>query len=41
MTTDLTTEAIAKLSPAELISTLKRVDPADPATRPLPTDGTS
>ncbi|WP_199440496.1 SCP2 sterol-binding domain-containing protein [Umezawaea beigongshangensis] len=31
MTIDLTTEAVAKLSPAELISTLKQVDPADPA----------
>ncbi|MDU0290587.1 SCP2 sterol-binding domain-containing protein [Saccharothrix longispora] len=31
MTIDLTTEAIAKLSPGELISTLKQVDPADPA----------
>jgi putative sterol carrier protein len=31
MTIDLTTEAIAKLSPAELISTLKQIDPADPA----------
>ncbi|GAB2997519.1 SCP2 sterol-binding domain-containing protein [Saccharothrix stipae] len=31
MTIDLTTEAIAKLSPQELISTLKQVDPADPA----------
>ncbi|HWO61974.1 MAG TPA: SCP2 sterol-binding domain-containing protein [Umezawaea sp.] len=31
MTIDLTTEAIAKLSPSELISTLKQIDPADPA----------
>ncbi|PSL55213.1 SCP-2 sterol transfer family protein [Saccharothrix carnea] len=31
MTIDLTTEAIAKLSPQELISTLRQVDPADPA----------
>ncbi|MFE2751001.1 SCP2 sterol-binding domain-containing protein [Actinosynnema sp. NPDC059335] len=31
MTIDLTTEAIAKLSPRELISTLRQVDPGDPA----------
>jgi putative sterol carrier protein len=31
MTIDLTTEAVAKLSPSELISTLKQIDPADPA----------
>lgn len=31
MTIDLTTEAIAKLSPQELISTLRQVDPGDPA----------
>lgn len=31
MTIDLTTEAVAKLSPAELIGTLKQIDPADPA----------
>ncbi|MEU5690699.1 SCP2 sterol-binding domain-containing protein [Actinosynnema sp. NPDC020468] len=31
MTIDLTTEAIAKLSPAELISTLRQVSPDDPA----------
>jgi putative sterol carrier protein len=33
MTIDLTTEAIAKLSPSELISTLKQIDPADPAVK--------
>ncbi|MEO6089160.1 MAG: SCP2 sterol-binding domain-containing protein [Umezawaea sp.] len=31
MTIDLTTEAIAQLGPSELISTLKQIDPADPA----------
>jgi putative sterol carrier protein len=31
MTLDLTTEAIAKLSPAELISTLQQISPDDPA----------
>ena len=38
MTIDLTTEAIAKLSPAELISTLKQIDPADPALNDLDVD---
>ncbi len=38
MTIDLTTEAIAKLSPAELISTLKQIDPADPALRGVDID---
>ncbi|PRY45763.1 SCP2 sterol-binding domain-containing protein [Umezawaea tangerina] len=38
MTTDLTTEAIAKLSPAKLISTLKQVDPADPALKGVDID---
>ncbi|QFZ23822.1 SCP2 sterol-binding domain-containing protein [Saccharothrix syringae] len=38
MTIDLSTEAIAKLSPQELISTLKRVDPADPALKDVDID---
>ncbi|MEU4739181.1 SCP2 sterol-binding domain-containing protein [Actinosynnema sp. NPDC023658] len=38
MTIDLTTEAIAKLSPPELISTLKQVDPADPALKGVDID---
>ena len=38
MTVDLTTEAIAKLSPQELISTLKRVDPADLALKDVDID---
>jgi putative sterol carrier protein len=38
MTIDLTTEAIAKLSPSELISTLKQIDPADPAVRGVDID---
>ncbi|MCC8249142.1 SCP2 sterol-binding domain-containing protein [Saccharothrix luteola] len=38
MTIDLTTEAIAKLSPQELISTLKQVDPGDPALKDVDID---
>jgi putative sterol carrier protein len=38
MTIDLTTEAIAKLSPQELISTLQRVDPGDPALKDVDID---
>ena len=38
MTIDLTTEAIAKLSPAELISTLRQVDPGDPALKDVDID---
>jgi putative sterol carrier protein len=38
MTIDLSTGAIAKLSPSELISTLKRIDPADPALRGVDID---
>jgi putative sterol carrier protein len=38
MTIDLTTEAIAKLSPSELISTLKQIDPADPALKDVDID---
>jgi putative sterol carrier protein len=38
MTIDLTTEAIAKLSPAELISTLKQIDPDDPALKDVDID---
>jgi len=38
MTIDLTTEAIAKLSPSELISTLKQIDPADPALKGVDID---
>ncbi|WP_158847318.1 SCP2 sterol-binding domain-containing protein [Saccharothrix deserti] len=38
MTIDLTTEAIAKLSPEELISTLQQVDPGDPALRDVDID---
>ncbi|MCS7480749.1 SCP2 sterol-binding domain-containing protein [Umezawaea endophytica] len=38
MTIDLTTEAIAKLSPSELISTLKQIDPADPASKDVDID---
>jgi putative sterol carrier protein len=38
MTIDLTTEAIAKLSPKELVSTLKEIDPADPALSGLDID---
>ncbi len=38
MTIDLSTEAIAKLSPQELISTLRQADPADPALRDVDID---
>ncbi|ONI82254.1 hypothetical protein ALI22I_39665 [Saccharothrix sp. ALI-22-I] len=38
MTIDLTTEAIAKLSPQELISTLQQVDPGAPALRDIDID---
>jgi putative sterol carrier protein len=38
MTIDLTTEAIAKLSPKELISALKQIDPADPALKDVDID---
>ncbi|MFC6094305.1 SCP2 sterol-binding domain-containing protein [Saccharothrix lopnurensis] len=38
MTIDLSTEAIAKLSPRELISTLQQVDPDDPALRDVDID---
>ncbi|MFD1145864.1 SCP2 sterol-binding domain-containing protein [Saccharothrix hoggarensis] len=38
MTIDLTTEAVAKLGPRELISTLKQVDPGDPALKDLDID---
>ena len=38
MTIDLTTEAIAKLDPQELISTLRQVDPADPALKDVDID---
>ncbi|MFI9008534.1 SCP2 sterol-binding domain-containing protein [Actinosynnema sp. NPDC053489] len=38
MTIDLTTEAIAKLDPRELISTLRRVDPGDPALKDVDID---
>ncbi|SDF56313.1 Putative sterol carrier protein [Lentzea fradiae] len=38
MTLDLTTEAIAKLSPAELIGTLERISPDDPALKGVDID---
>lgn len=38
MTIDLSTEAIAKLSPAELISTLRQIDPGDPALKDVDID---
>src|ERR1051325_7318177 len=38
MTVDLTTEAIAKLSPQELISTLQGIDPGDPALKDVDID---
>ena len=38
MTLDLTTEAIAKLSPAELISTLQQISPDDPALKDVNID---
>ncbi|MBB5806638.1 alkyl sulfatase BDS1-like metallo-beta-lactamase superfamily hydrolase [Saccharothrix ecbatanensis] len=38
MTIDLTTEAISKLSPRELISTLQQVDPGDPALKDVDID---
>ena len=38
MTIDLTTEAVAKLSPQELISTLRQVDPGDPALKDVDID---
>jgi putative sterol carrier protein len=38
MTIDLTTEAIAKLGPQELISTLRQVDPGDPALKDVDID---
>ncbi|MEV0676846.1 SCP2 sterol-binding domain-containing protein [Actinosynnema sp. NPDC050436] len=38
MTVDLTTEAIAKLGPQELISTLQEVDPRDPALKDVDID---
>ncbi|WP_367134071.1 SCP2 sterol-binding domain-containing protein [Saccharothrix sp. HUAS TT1] len=38
MTIDLTTEAIAKLGPQELISALRQVDPGDPALKDVDID---
>ncbi|WP_447004870.1 SCP2 sterol-binding domain-containing protein [Saccharothrix isguenensis] len=38
MTIDLTTEAVAKLGPRELISTLQQVDPGDPALKDVDID---